>query len=91
MIYAVNEWFNGSEHNFFLFDESKVDPSKPFEVAYLDLLKKAAATPRKSITTGLSGALDERCGNYQDSMPCWERLHAKPPCQVDASVTVWVD
>ncbi len=91
MIYAVTEWFNQSEHNFFLFDGNKVDPSRPFEVAYLQLLEKAASSPNMSVESDLQGVLGERCGNYQDTMPCWEALHAKPPCQVDAIVTVWVD
>ena len=90
VIYAVEECLNGSESSFFFFDESKVDPDKPFEVAYLDLLKKAATAPRKNITTELPGALSERCGDYQSSRPCWKRLLAKPPCQVDEAVTVWV-
>ena len=91
MIYAVTEWCNQNEHNFFLFDENKVDPSRPFEVAYLKLLEQAAASSSKDVQTGLPGVLQERCGNYQDTMPCWEALHATLPCQIDAIVTVWAD
>ena len=90
MIYAVHERFPDNGHSVFFFDQAKVDPNKPFEVAYLKLLEKAALSPRKSITTDLPGVLDERCGDYQEDARPWTRLLAKPPCQVDYFVTVWV-
>ena len=52
MIYAVTEWSNQNEHNFFLFDGNKIDPSKPFEAAYLQLLERAAASSSKDVQTG---------------------------------------
>lgn len=91
MIYSVTEhWTDDGDITFFL-DTDKVDPNQPFEVAYLRLLQQAAAAPDKSITTLLDGDLEERCSYYQEGTTNWQKLHAKPPCQVDDAVEVWVD
>jgi len=67
-----------------------LDPASPFEVAYLDMLKKAARNVRKEIGPQTDGTpLELRFGDYCDSMPAWEHLKATAPCAVDESVTVW--
>lgn len=89
MIYHVVERI-GHDCMAFFFDANKIDPTKPFEAAYLELLQHAAAAPDKSIQTDLPGALRERCGRYQEGARPWTRLLRKPPCKVDKSVTVWI-
>ena len=85
MIYSVTEWHDNDSERFF-FDDSKVNPSEPFEVAYLNFLQLAAAGQLAFIRVRSCPKIQDRFNKYQNSMPCWERLKAKPPCKVDIEV-----
>jgi hypothetical protein len=89
MIYLVKEWYD-SDCSIHYFDDSKVDPNKPFEVAYLKLLQKAAKASNQWHEPNPSelATIDDRFGTYQDGMPEWECLCTHPPCQVDIQVTL---
>jgi hypothetical protein len=89
MIYLVKEWYD-SDCGLHYFDDSKVDPSKPFEVAYLKLLQKAAQSSHQWHEPNRAelATIDDRFGTYQDGSPEWERLCTHPPCHVDIQVTL---
>lgn len=87
MIVVVTEWLDGNEHQTFLLDTTKFARTPGFEASYLSVVLSALRDPHKSINVKTDGTpLEERFGNYQDSMPQWERLKAGPPCRVDARI-----
>jgi hypothetical protein len=91
MIYAVTEWYDNSNQRYF-FDTSKVDRTKPFELAYLALLERAATSKSRWVEVqndvAMMSAIEERFGSYQDGSVGWKRLTTRPPCQVDVEVTL---
>ncbi len=88
MIYAVTERYDNNSERFF-FDGDKVDRNQAFESAYLDALVRAVNMPdRTLLLVGARGPIEARFGEYQNGTSCWEHLLVRPPCRVDAELTL---
>ncbi len=90
-IYSVTEWRNNAAQAFF-FDDSRVDQTAAFEVAYATLCKRASEMPNTTLNINVDPTLivsvKERFGTYHDGAQCWKKLLTRPPCRIDRCVTL---